>query len=561
MKRQVCSEIDIKQILKNDPKLVEDFLKIALNRIEEYNLRNIEQNEKFKTDGDVQANEEKLAFAYHQIHLLHNQLMDYQIWLKKSQEDLDFMKQAYSDLVNSTCWKITAPLRSLMGGRRGGAQQVIPEKEFPQKQEASCTQEKKCSLTIAKEGQVYDCRVSVVIPTYNAGNDFSNLIYSLKSQKGIKEIEIVIVDSGSSDATLEVAEKAGAVVYEIPNEKFSHSFARNLGAEKSTGEYVLFMVQDAMPTDEYWLYHMITPLLKYKLGAVSCVETPRKDVDLKYCVDMMLHNKFVEASQGDRIMELPDSENYYTLRSNAQLSDIACIFPKKTFMKYKLRGEYAEDLDIGIRLIKDGYRLALLSSVKVVHSHNRSASYGLRRAVVDTTWLNKLFVDFPKEQVGYNDLLATIIDGYAKINSIVEYISDYDKSTKIEEVEEDILKYIKDVFESPQILSTKYISSDRYADKVIKDFLGEIEYIALASDYAKANVLYKEATIDYLKNGIFYYLYQNYNSIPKEVLVDVAQAIYKRFFWEIGMKLAHYIITAPYRDRLYDIAEELKKGI
>ena len=35
MKRQVCSEIDIKQILKNDPELVEDFLKIALNRIEE----------------------------------------------------------------------------------------------------------------------------------------------------------------------------------------------------------------------------------------------------------------------------------------------------------------------------------------------------------------------------------------------------------------------------------------------------------------------------------------------------------------------------------------------
>ena len=44
-------------------------------------------------------------------------------------------------------------------------------------------------------------RVSVVIPTYNAGNSFDALLINLEKQKGIDELEIVIVDSGSKDDT------------------------------------------------------------------------------------------------------------------------------------------------------------------------------------------------------------------------------------------------------------------------------------------------------------------------------------------------------------------------
>lgn len=560
MEKYNYENIDFELLMKNEPELFLKVFEIALKRIKDYDLINKEQAEKFQGEENVSSNVELLESAYRQINFLNNQILDYQNWLKKSQDDLEFMKQAYHDLTNSTCWKMTAPIRTIMGGRKVN-NQIKSEDETSEEKSIYQEKVKKLDLTSGMQGQIYRCRVSVVIPTYNAGKEFGDLLTILKTQKGIEEIEIVIVDSGSTDETVKIAKQEETILQEIPNSMFSHSYARNLGAEISTGEYILFMVQDAMPTDEYWLYHMLTPLLKYNLGAVSCVETPRKDVDLKYCVDMMLHNKFVGVDQGDRIMELPSVENYYTLRANAQLSDIACIFPKRVFMKYKLRGDYAEDLDIGIRLIKDGYRLALLSSVKVIHSHNRPASYGLRRAVVDISWLNKLFLDLPIERISYNDLLATIIDGYAKTCSIVEYLLTYDKSTGIKEVEKDIISYMEDIFSTPQILSTKYISNDKYSDKIIRDFLTEIEYIALASDYTKANVCYRESMLDYLKNGIFCYLYQTCDSISKKDLEGIAEAIYKRFFWEVGTKLAYYVIEAPYRDRLYDIAEELMRGI
>ena len=47
--------------------------------------------------------------------------------------------------------------------------------------------------------------------------------------------------------------------------------------------------------------------------------------------------------------------------------------------KYAYRFNYAEDLDMGIRLLRDGYRIALLTDVKVLHGHNRSCGYYIKK--------------------------------------------------------------------------------------------------------------------------------------------------------------------------------------
>ena len=80
----------------------------------------------------------------------------------------------------------------------------------------------------------YNClkKISIVIPTYNAGNQFDIMLFKLKKQKFVKSIEIIVVDSGSKDDTLKIAEKYQAHIYKIKHEEFSHSFARNMGAKK-----------------------------------------------------------------------------------------------------------------------------------------------------------------------------------------------------------------------------------------------------------------------------------------------------------------------------------------
>lgn len=266
-----------------------------------------------------------------------------------------------------------------------------------------------------------DAQVSVVIPTLNAGREFGWLLRKLRSQKGVGQVEIVIVDSGSTDGTVAAARAAGCTVVEIPQSDFSHSYARNRGADAATGNYFLFMVQDAYPIGEYWIYGLLRYVLDHadeKLAAASCAEYCRSDSDIMYDSMVNTHYRFLGCLEYDRIGEYRDS-NHMSLRSQGQLSDVACLISREVFQKYRYRGDYAEDLDLGIRLIKDGYRVAMLASVKVIHSHNRPAYYYLKRSFVDVIFLVGLFEDFAIPSIESPDgLLAGIV-------SVAKHLSDW----------------------------------------------------------------------------------------------------------------------------------------
>ncbi len=249
-------------------------------------------------------------------------------------------------------------------------------------------------------GEALAAKVSVVIPTLNAGPEFSWLLRKLRSQQAVREVEIVIVDSGSTDSTVETARAAGARVIEIAPSEFSHSHARNLGATGASGEYLLFMVQDAYPIGHFWLYGMLRYLLDHgadKLAAVSCAEYSRSDSDMMYDSMIDTHYRFLGCLEHDRLAGFGGNDQL-SLRTRGQLSDVACLIPADLFSRYHYRGNYAEDLDLGIRLIKDGWRVAMLASIKVVHSHNRPSHYYLKRTFVDVVFLAALFEDFTYPQ-------------------------------------------------------------------------------------------------------------------------------------------------------------------
>lgn len=268
---------------------------------------------------------------------------------------------------------------------------------------------------LGPEPQPLAVRVSVVIPTLNAGPEFKLLLRKLKSQRAIGGVEIVVVDSGSRDGTVQAAHDAGARVVQIAPSEFSHSHARNLGADHASGDLLLFTVQDAYPIGDLWLYGLASYLAEHapeKLAAVSCGEYSRGDSDMMYDAMIDTHYRFLGCLEHDRIGEFA-GDDHMALRSLGQLSDVACLIPRERFAQYRYRGNYAEDLDLGIRLIKDGWRVAMLASVKVVHSHNRPAYYYLKRTFVDVIFLTGLFDDFAYPQVRSLEGLATGIGATA----------------------------------------------------------------------------------------------------------------------------------------------------
>jgi rhamnosyltransferase len=102
--------------------------------------------------------------------------------------------------------------------------------------------------------------LSVVIPVKNGGSDLERCLDAILVQKVDEETEIVVVDSGSTDGSIAVATARGAKVLEIPPESFTHGGSRNLGARNARGEILIFISQDAYPTEPDWLTLLTAPL-------------------------------------------------------------------------------------------------------------------------------------------------------------------------------------------------------------------------------------------------------------------------------------------------------------
>ena len=101
--------------------------------------------------------------------------------------------------------------------------------------------------------------VSVVIPVKNGQEFLDEVLTSTLSQKTEFEYEVIVIDSGSRDNSLEIIEKHNVKRLQIPSSEFNHGLTRNLGVEKSEGEFIAFITQDATPANENWLSNLVSP--------------------------------------------------------------------------------------------------------------------------------------------------------------------------------------------------------------------------------------------------------------------------------------------------------------
>ena len=78
--------------------------------------------------------------------------------------------------------------------------------------------------------------ISVLIPVKDGGADLIRCLQAIAAQKLDDQVEVVVVDSGSSDGSAKRARELGAAVHEIPASEFVHGATRNLAARdrKST---------------------------------------------------------------------------------------------------------------------------------------------------------------------------------------------------------------------------------------------------------------------------------------------------------------------------------------
>ena len=92
-------------------------------------------------------------------------------------------------------------------------------------------------------------KVSLVMPTWNAGPLLEEVLAAVDAQPGAADLEKVAVDSGSADGTVGILEKHGFRVMGIEQKTFNHGATRDLAIEQTSGDVILLLTQDATPAD------------------------------------------------------------------------------------------------------------------------------------------------------------------------------------------------------------------------------------------------------------------------------------------------------------------------
>jgi len=95
--------------------------------------------------------------------------------------------------------------------------------------------------------------VTVALPVLDGGPLLGEVLAAVRGQEVERPMELLVIDSGSSDGSPALARRHGARVVEIPRAEFGHGRTRNRLMELSEGDHVAFLTQDATPAHPRWL--------------------------------------------------------------------------------------------------------------------------------------------------------------------------------------------------------------------------------------------------------------------------------------------------------------------
>ena len=103
--------------------------------------------------------------------------------------------------------------------------------------------------------------ISVGIRTLNEARHLPSLLTGIAGQElQGHQCEVVLVDSGSTDGTLQIAQRHGCRIVHISKEKFSFGRSVTLGCHAAQGEALVFVSGHCIPFDKHWLAGLVAPL-------------------------------------------------------------------------------------------------------------------------------------------------------------------------------------------------------------------------------------------------------------------------------------------------------------
>lgn len=216
--------------------------------------------------------------------------------------------------------------------------------------------------------------ISVIIPTLNASRYLPGLIEALKTQSE-PPLEIIVIDSSSTDDTVSLAREAGCVVEVIARADFDHGGTRNRAANLARGDLLVFMTQDAVPANTQFLEELARPIREGLAVAAYARQIPYTDA--------FPPEAFARTFNYPSVSSLRSQANISSLGLRAFFfSNVASMVSRNAFEalgRFPERTVMNEDMLLCAKLLQAGHKVAYRAEAVVSHSHNYRLGQQFRR--------------------------------------------------------------------------------------------------------------------------------------------------------------------------------------
>jgi glycosyltransferase involved in cell wall biosynthesis len=207
-------------------------------------------------------------------------------------------------------------------------------------------------------------RCSIIIRAYNEEDHIGRLLTGIVEQT-LKDIEVIVVDSGSTDATVAIASRFPTKILSIAPHDFTFGRSLNLGCAAARGEFLVFASAHVYPLYPDWLDRLVEPFRDENIGLVYGKQ--RGDGNTRYSEHQQFKRMYPDESS------IPQK---HPLCNNANVAIQRSLWEQRKFDE-ALSG--LEDLDWATWLLSQGHYLAYSAEAAVVHVHNESPRQVLNR--------------------------------------------------------------------------------------------------------------------------------------------------------------------------------------
>jgi rhamnosyltransferase len=230
-------------------------------------------------------------------------------------------------------------------------------------------------------------KCSIIIRCYNEEQHIGRLLSGILQQT-LQDYEIIVVDSGSTDATVAIAYRYPIKLLSIQPQEFSFGRALNLGCQAATGDIIVIASAHVYPVYRDWLEQLLVPFRDPKIALTYGKQ--RGNQQTKYSEHQVFAKWF------------PDESHWYQDHPFCNNANAAIRRSLWQQLPYDETLTGLEDLDWAKRVLGLGYQLAYVAEAEIVHVHEETPNKIYNRYRREAIALKRIF---PQEHFHFIDFL------------------------------------------------------------------------------------------------------------------------------------------------------------